>query len=147
VLFETLTDEVVSAILLSESQKLLTRPVHGRVTLPGATESFPRGRTRHTAIMMSAVEEIGFGFKGMPLARSEPGKFMVRATERSFFELVAMAPALALGTPVPGMHDAVVDRLTIDWLEPTATTIDGEMIAPHLRDVISCGPELRFLRA
>jgi diacylglycerol kinase family enzyme len=146
VLFETMTDEIVSAILLSESQKLLTRPVHGRAILPDAGELFPRGRTTHTAIMASAVEEIGFGFKGMPLARSESGKFMVRATERSFFDLVAMAPMLALGTPVPGMHDAVTDTVTVQWLEPTATTIDGEMRTPHLRDVISCGPELRFLR-
>jgi hypothetical protein len=146
VLFETLTDELVSAMTLSESQQLLTKPVHGQVWVQQDGRPAHMDRTFHTAVLASTVEQLGFGFKGMPLARSERGKFHFRSTELAFFELGAMAPALGLGIPLPGVFDAVTDTAVVNWNQATATTIDGEMRDPRFRDVITCGPRLRFLR-
>lgn len=145
VLFETVTDELVSLLTLTESRQLLTKPVHGKVTLP--EHDPPRmDRTVHTAMFASTVEQLGFGFKGMPLARSEPGKFMLRSIELDLFQAVAMAPALGLGVSVPGVFDAVTDEVRVEWDQPTRTTVDGEMREPRLVHAITCGPELRFLR-
>ncbi len=146
VLFETFTDEIVSVMTLSESRKLLTRPVRGRITLPDDGFTDPITTTSHTAILASTVEQLGFGFRGMPHARSQPGKFMLRATDLSFFELGAMAPMLALGTALPGVSDAVIDQMVVQWEDPTRTTVDGEMREPHNQDIVACGPELMFLR-
>lgn len=145
VMFETVTDELVSLLTLSESQQLLTKPVYGMVTLQQPARLL-MDRTRHTAIMASTIDQLGFGFKGMPLARSQHGKFMLRSTDLDFFQLCTMAPMLTLAIPLPGVFDAVAGGIVVNWHQLTRTTVDGEMREPHLKDIISCGPELRFLR-
>lgn len=138
-------DELKALLTFRKSKKILTAPVHAKVSLLGFDPPVAPFMT-HTALLVSSVDQLGMGCRGMPLAMSKPNHFMLRSTQLEFWGLAANMPAIWTGwTPLVSTFDAVLSELVIEYESPTETTIDGEMKLPTFRDVISCGPPLEFI--
>ncbi len=138
-------DELKALLTFRRSKKILTKPVHAKVSLPGFDPPVGPFMT-HTGLMVASVEQLGMGCRGMPLARSKPNHFMLRSTQLGFWGLLANLTPLWFGvTPLPSTFDAVVSELMIEYESPTETMIDGEMKPLTTKDVIWCGPSLEFI--
>jgi len=146
VIWETLCDEIRSAVMFRRSHRILTDPVHAEIVLPEGHDPPVAPFMTHTGIMVSTVDDMGMGCRGMPFARREAGKFMLRSTSLSFWGVVANFLLLWNAMPLAAnTFDAVVPSLTIKYREPTVTTIDGDFRPPTRQDVIQCGPLLTFI--
>ena len=141
----TFWDELKALLTFRKSKKMLTKPVHAKVSLPGFDPPVAPYMT-HTALLVASVDQLGMGCRGMPLAMSKPNHFMLRSTQLEFWGLAVNLPAIWTGwTPLVSTFDAVLSELIIEYENPTETTVDGEMKPPTFRDVISCGPPLEFI--
>lgn len=146
VILKTLWNEITSLCTLRTSKKILTRPVHAKVVLPEGNDPPVAPFMTHTALLVSAVDQLGMGCRGMPMAMSKPNHFMLRSTQLEFWGLAANIPAIWTGwTPLVSTFDAVLSELVIEYESPTETTVDGEMKSPTFRDVICSGPPLEFI--
>lgn len=145
VILKTLWDEALSLSPFRKSKQILTRPVHAKVTLPEGYDPPVAPFMTHTGLLVSSVDQLGMGCRGMPLAMSKPNHFMLRSTNLKFWGLVANLPALWAGLPIAKTFDAVVSKVAVHYEQPTITTVDGDMKSASLRDVISCGPTLKFI--
>lgn len=140
--------KVVGRAMLSRRRRHeLMRPVHARVTFAPGFDPPVAPFMTHTALLAATVDQLGMGCRGMPQAMSVPGRCMFRSTQMSFGQLMLPTTlgALWTGLPVPGMFDAVVPSMSVEYQEPTVATIDGEMMPPSLIDRISVGPALSFV--
>lgn len=143
---ETLWDEIRALFTFRPSHRILTAPVHAEIGLPEGHDPPVAPFMTHTGIMVSTVVDVGMGCRGMPYARQEAGKFMLRSTSLSFWGLATNVPLLWNGLPLAAnTFDAVVPSLNIKYREPTVTTLDGDMRPPTRRDIIECGPLLTFI--
>ncbi|MFA6604113.1 MAG: diacylglycerol kinase family protein [Patescibacteria group bacterium] len=140
-------DEVLGLLPFRRSRRLLTEPVHARIRLPDGHEPPVVPFMSHTGFMVATVDEIGFGCRALPDARSCPGSFMIRSLRLSFWRLAVHLARLwsGFGLPAASAFDAVVPAVTIEYEQPTVTFLDGDMRPPTLRDEIVCGPELEFI--
>ena len=145
VILSTLGNEVSALVRLKHPTQTLTQPVHATISFPNNHEPPVVPYTTHTAIMCASVDNLGLGCRGMPDATSQPGCFMLRSTQLTFWGIAASLGALWAGLPLPATFDAVVPRVRIDYQEPTIATIDGDMMAPTSCDLIACGPTLSFI--
>ncbi len=146
VIRETIWDELKAVLTLRGSNRILTRPVHAEIELPDGNDPPVAPFMTHTGIMVSTVIDLGMGCRGMPDARKEAGKFMLRSTSLSFWGLLTNAFLLWNGLPLAAnTFDAVVPSLNIKYREPTVTTLDGDLRQPTRRDTIQCGPLLEFI--
>lgn len=138
---------ILTGFLSRRMRKSLTRPVHARIGLPEGHDPPVAPFMTHTGILVATVDQLGMGMRGMPEAMSRPGHFMLRSTQLSFWGLTLPTTLGALwsGLPIPKSFDAVVPRLTIEYEEPTVTTLDGELYVPTFRDTLECGPRLTFI--
>lgn len=144
VICAALWDEALSlaSFGIKKPKKILTRPVRARIHIPGHEPDripFEVG----TAIMASTVDQVGFGCRAMPNAMRHPGKFMLRATDLSFWRIFKKVVSIWRGRSIPGIHDAVARKVIIEYLEPTLRTLDGEILTPaddgpHV-DTLECG--------
>ena len=138
---------LLSAFFSRRMRKRLTRPVHARIELPDGYDPPVAPFMTHTGLLVSVVDQLGMGMRGMPQAMGRPGHFMLRTTQLGFWQLVMPTTlgAIWTGLPLPKTFDVVVPKLTIEYEEPTITTLDGDMTPPITRDVLSCGPRLSFI--
>jgi hypothetical protein len=138
---------ILAAFWSRRLRKSLTRPVHARIALPEGNDPPVAPFMTHTGIIVATVDQLGMGMRGMPDAMSRPGHFMLRSTQLTFWGLTLPTTLGALwsGLPLPKSFDAVVPRLTIEYEEPTVTTLDGEIMAPTFRDTLECGPRISFI--
>lgn len=139
-----LLDEFRGAIPFCSSKSKMFAPIHAKVTYPDYDPPVGPQMT-HTGILVGAIHQLGMGCNVLPEAMSQPGRFMVRTTTLTMWGLTAFSPGLWAGSQIPFTHDAVVDKVVIDYEEPTPRTIDGELIPPVKRDEITMGPLLRFI--
>ncbi|MBI2099541.1 hypothetical protein HYT45_04020 [Candidatus Uhrbacteria bacterium] len=141
----TFWDELKALLTFRKSKKMLTKPVHARVILPGLDPPVAPYMT-HTVLLVSSVDQLGMGCRGMPLAMSKPNHFMLRSSRLEFWGLAANLPAIWAGwSPLPSTFDVVLSELVIEYESPTETMVDGEMKPPTFRDVIISGPPLEFI--
>lgn len=145
VILKTLWVETISLCTFRKSKQILTRPVYAKVVLPEGNDPPVAPYMTHTALLVSAVDQLGMGCRGMPLAMSRPHHFMVRSSNLGFWGLARNILALWLGLSISKTFDAVVPKVTIEYEQPTITTVDGDLKPASLRDVISCGPTLKFI--
>ena len=145
VAFSTLWNELIGLLPFRKAESRLTKPVHGKIILPDSHEPSVGDYMSHTALMVSTINQIGFGCRGMPNAMSQPGNFMLRSTQLSFLGLMVNLPSLFAGGPLMRTFDAVTNRIEIEWDKPTVIQIDGEIKEPRMKDVIECGPSLKFI--
>jgi hypothetical protein len=145
VIRETLWDEIKSLFTFRRSSRILTEPVHAEIVLPECFDPPVAPFMTHTGIMVSSVEDVGMGCRGMPYARREVGKFMLRSTNLSFWGLAANTLMLWNGLSLTKTFDAVVPSLVVKYHEPTVRTLDGDFLAPSKHDRIDCGPLLEFI--
>lgn len=146
VILGALGNEIVSAITFRKPTHGLMKPVHAKIALPGGHEPPVAPLMTHTAILVGAVDQIGMGCKGLPDARTHPGKFMLRSTNLSFWGLMANVGPLWAGFPLTSStFDATTDRLTIEYEEPTVVQLDGDLKPARAVDVIESGPTVPFV--
>ncbi len=145
VIFSTLWDELKSLLLFRKSRNILTRPVYAKVSFPEGFNPPVAPFMTHTGIMAASVDEVGFGARGMPLAMSKPNHFMFRSTHLKFWGLAANVGSLWAGLPLVSTFDAMVAGLRIEYEEPTATMIDGDLKPRSRYSVMECGPLIRFV--
>lgn len=141
----TLLDELLGLLPFRRSHQLLTKPVHARVVLPVIHGAVANPPTTHTGLMVAAIDQVGVGCRAMPDARKVPGKFMVRSTQLSFLGLIGNLLRIWTGQSLPSTFDAVTPKVIIEYTEPTVTMVDGDLKPPTTRDVIECGPMLKFI--
>ncbi|MDO8598565.1 MAG: diacylglycerol kinase family protein [bacterium] len=144
VIAETLWDELLGLLPFRNPQHLLTSPVTATFVLPGYGPPIVASRS-YTGLMVGAIDQVGSGCRALPRALEQPGRFMVRATRLSFWGLIGNLIRIWTGQPIPQTFDAVVSHAVIEYAAPTVTMIDGELRPPTTRDVITCGPLLRFI--
>lgn len=141
----TFWDELKALVTFRKSKKMLTKPVHARVALPGFDPPVAPFMT-HTTLLVGSVDQLGMGCRGMPLARAKPNHFMLRSSRLEFWRLLANIPKIWAGwTPLASTFDAVLSELVIEYESPTETMVDGEMKPPALVDKIICGQQLEFI--
>ncbi len=129
----TLADELRALLTLRKSRELLTKPVHARVTIPG-NDPLYCPHHEHTILMCGSVTQVGMGCKGLPDALAEPGKFMFRSSQMSFWQYVFNALPLVLGVrDLPNTFNAVTNELIVDFAEKTGYTVDGDLFDPVQR--------------
>ena len=145
VILATLGNEITALVTFKPSTQTLTQPVHATISFPNNHELPTVPFMTHTAIMCASVDNLGLGCRGMPEATTQPGCFMFRSTQLTFWGIAASLGPLWAGLPLPATFDAVVPCVRIDYQEPTIATIDGDMKAPTNCDVIACGPTLSFI--
>ncbi len=138
---------ILSALFSRKLRKSLTKPVHAKITLPDAHNPPVAPFMTHTGIMVATVDQLGMGMRGMPQAMSTPNQFMLRSTQLGFwqFTLPTTLGALWAGLPIPKTFDAVLPNMTIDYEEPTESTLDGEFLPAAMSHTIQCGPRLTFI--
>lgn len=143
VIHDAIFDEITSALTFTQPTMQLAKPVKAMVRLPGHNPSvIPH--TKHSALLCSAVREIGLGCVGMPQAMTKDGHFMVRSSRMKFGEYLLSSPLIWTGLRPPKTFDAVVKEVDIDYAEETEVTVDGEMRKTK-RDFITCGPGVPFI--
>ena len=142
-----LWDELLALLPFRHSHELLVKPIHARIRLPDDHDPPVAPFMSHSGLMAATVDEVGFGCRAMPDARSCPGSFMIRSMRLSFWKLIRYLPRIwgGFGLPSSSTFDAVVPAVTVEYEQPTVTFIDGDMRPPTLRDEIVCGPELEFI--
>lgn len=145
VILKTLWNELISLCTWRKSKQILTKPVHAKVVLSEGYDPPVAPFMTHTALLVSAVDQLGMGCRGMPLAMNKPNHFMVRSSNLGFWGLARNILALWLGRSLSKTFDAVVSKVTIEYHQPTITTVDGDLKPPSLCDVVSCGPTLKFI--
>lgn len=67
------------------------------------------------------------------------------STRLSFLGLIGNLIRIWTGQSLPSTFDAVVPEVVIEYAEPTVTMVDGDLKPPTSRDVIACGPMLKFI--
>jgi diacylglycerol kinase family enzyme len=145
VILTTLGSELTSLLTFKASKQILTRPIQARIAFPDNTEAPVAAFTTLTGIMCASIDQVGLGCRGMPEAASQPGRFMIRSTQLTFWGLAASLGPLWAGMPLPATFDAVIPRAKIDYMEPTIATVDGDLKPPSSCDVIACGPTVSFI--
>lgn len=143
----TLLNELLGLLPFRQSHQLLTKPVHARIVLPEAADrqGVKPCPTEHTGLMVAAIDQVGVGCRAMPDARKVPGQFMVRSTRLSFLGLIGNLLRIWTGQSLPSTFDAVTPNVVIEYEEPTVTMVDGDLKPPTTRDIIECGPMLKFI--
>ncbi len=138
---------LLSALLSRGLRKRLVKPVHAKITLPDSHDPPVASFMTHTGLMVSTVDQLGMGMRGMPQAMSTPGHFMLRSTQLGFWQFLAPTTlgALWTGLPLPKTFDAVVPKMEIEYERPTERTLDGDFLPPTTSETIQCGPSLTFI--
>lgn len=144
-LSEALWPELAALATFRKSPRMLTRPVHAKITLPQGSDPPVAPLMTHTAILAGTVSKIGLGFRGLPEALSKPGHLMLRSTDLGFWGLLGASPNMLMGLPHPSIFDAVVPFVHIDYAEPTDVTLDGEIYHGRTYDRLACGPLISFI--
>ena len=139
--------EALSRIGLNKSSEGLLEPIHATIRIDGHDPPFAPYMT-HTAILASSIDQVGFGCRAMPDALHygvRDGRFLIRSTQLTYLQLLAMVGQLWAGLPMPETFDAPVKKVVIEYKQPVTRMIDGELEKGITRDVIEIGPLLRFI--
>lgn len=145
-IFSLIVSELLIKLRIRKRRFDIMEPVYAEVTLTdlkGEKSTCPY--LEHKALMISSVDQIGFGARGMPDAMREPECFMFRSSRLSFWGLLASAGQLWAGLPMMKTHDRTVPKLRIDFKKPTELQLDGELKPPCIRVDVECGPLLEFI--
>ncbi|MFH1430667.1 MAG: diacylglycerol kinase family protein [Candidatus Uhrbacteria bacterium] len=146
VVLKAVLDEVIGLLPRQTSHQLLTKPVRAKFILPnGFDDARAHEFVPYTGLMVAAIENVFVGCRALPEARAIPGRFMLRATQLSFWGVIANLIRIWNGFSIPATLDAVVPELVVEYDQPTVTTIDGDLNPPTMRDVIRCGPMMKVI--
>lgn len=138
---------IFSSLISRRMRAKLMKPVYAKIILPDGNDPPFAPYMEHSALMVATVDQLGMGMRGMPDAMSKANHFMLRSSRLKYWQLALPTTlgALWAGFPLPNTFDAVVPSLTIEYNEPTIVTLDGDMSRPVTRDVLTCGPILKFI--
>ncbi len=105
--------------------------------------------TAFSVIYASTIEEIGLGFRPTPRAREQRGRFQLFAGDIGAGEFVRCLAAIHRGRPTGSarVNDAVVNRLGVEFREPTFYMIDGDIMEPTAQLTVEPGPIVRVVRS
>lgn len=113
-----------------------------------AGDGIPLPFATYSVIYASTIEEIGLGFRPTPRARQQRDRFQIFAGEVGAAEFVRSLAAIRCGraTGLRSISDAVVSVLTVEFADPTAYMIDGDIMEATARLAIVPGPVVRVVR-
>lgn len=141
----TLLDEAVTVLPFARGRRPASRPIPSEVILVDE-----RGRRRspyqaHTVVIAGVTETIGLGCRALPDARRDPGKFMIRASTLSFWDLATRLGQFWFGADMPGTFEGTATSAELNCETPASAMLDGDLL-PARRDLrLSLGPELTFI--
>jgi diacylglycerol kinase family enzyme len=100
-----------------------------------------------TMILASSVAHIGLGVKPFYLSARKRGYMHVLAGPPTPTELLGKLWRFFRGFPanLPTLHDTMARTVRIEFAEPTAYTINGELLAPVRTLELSPGPRVSFI--
>lgn len=146
VLAEMFWDELLGLLPRRQPKQLLMKPVRATILLPRGHDARFADRELHNGIMVGSIDQVGLNCRALPDAMRVPGHFMVRSAQMTFWQVLNNIGRIWVGWSVPDLVlDATARTTIIEYATPTITQIDGELRPPTMRDVITCGPMLKFI--
>jgi diacylglycerol kinase family enzyme len=137
---------VAAALLGGALAEELDRPFAGSVALDG--RPLPEGR--FTAVAISTIEQIGFGFRVFHEVADAPDRLQLVAITGTLASLALELPGLYAGRGVhaEGNTSATGAAVTLTSAEPFPYVVDGDRYVARERKVrVAVGPPVTFLRA
>jgi diacylglycerol kinase family enzyme len=100
-----------------------------------------------TMMLASTVAHIGLGVKPFYLSARKRGYFHVLAGPASATQLLGRLARFFRGFPanLDQLHDTMAREVTIEFSEPTAYTINGELLDPVWVLKLATGPRVSFI--
>jgi diacylglycerol kinase family enzyme len=100
-----------------------------------------------TMILASTVAHIGLGVKPFYLSARKRGYFHLLAGPSTPGQLFRRLHRFFRGFPagIETLHDTIARTVTIEFAEPTAYTINGELLEPVRKLELTPGPRVSFI--
>ena len=100
-----------------------------------------------TMILASTVAHIGLGVKPFYLSARKRGYFHLLAGPSTPGQLLGRLDRFFRGFPagLETLHDTMARTVTIEFAEPTAYTINGELLEPVRKLELTPGPRVSFI--
>ena len=136
---------VTAALFGGRLSRDLDRPFEGTVTF----DDRPLSGTRFTAVAVSTIEQLGFGFRVFHELTKAPDRLQLVAITGSLGSLAFELPRLYAGSGVraAGNTSATGSTVTLGSAAPFPYVIDGDpYVASSGTLRISLGPSVTFLR-
>ena len=102
----------------------------------------------YTMILASTVEHIGLGVKPFYLSARKPGHFHLLAGGSSAGQLLGRLWRFFRGFPadLDSLYDNIARRVVIEFAQPQAFTINGDILDPVRVVTLESGPRVSFIR-
>lgn len=132
---------MVSALINGRFARQLAERFDCRLQIDGEEAPFKN----YMMIFIGTMRTLGFNFRPLYRATSEPGRFQAVAISATARQLLATFPQAFFARPSGSEHyvDRMASRVTLEFDQPQTYSIDGDIIPEPTRRVeIEIGPRL-----